>query len=79
MPTTEEILNNLVWLVNALDEDALGDVQDIPFLEMAQVVTISPPRLSSSTTERSRRKHVRPRYPTSMKNAFAMRLSKQRN
>ena len=79
MPATEEILNNVVWLANALDEDALGDVQDIPFLEMAQAVTISPPRLRSSTIEWSRRKYVRPRYPTSMKNAFAMWLSRQRN
>jgi hypothetical protein len=34
--STEELLDNVVWLVNALDDAALAEVQDIPFLEMAR-------------------------------------------
>ena len=72
MLSTEEILNNVVWLVDALDEDALDDVQDIPLLEMAQAVTISPSQRGNSRPQPVRRKRVRPRYPTSMKAALIM-------
>ena len=41
MCSTEEILSNVVWLVNALDEEGLSAVQDVPFIEMAKSVSIS--------------------------------------
>jgi hypothetical protein len=43
MQKTEEILQNVIWLVDAFDDEALEEVQDIPFLEMAKVVSIAPP------------------------------------
>ena len=42
MHSAIEILKNVVWLINALDDQALGEVQDLPFLEMAKDVTITP-------------------------------------
>jgi hypothetical protein len=38
----EEILENVVWLVNQYDDDALAKRQDLPFLELAKYVS---PRL----------------------------------
>jgi hypothetical protein len=43
MQKTEEILQNVIWLIDAFDDEALEEVQDIPFLEMAKVVSIAPP------------------------------------
>jgi len=67
MPTTNEILDNVVWLVNALNEDALNDVQDLPFLEMAQAISISQSSPKSAEGAQSLRKQVPPHYPTSMR------------
>jgi hypothetical protein len=64
MHSTDEILDNVVWLVSALDEEALAEVQDIPFLEMAKVVTIAPLPASFAPSSRALREHMRPRYPT---------------
>lgn len=74
MPTTNEILDNVVWLVNALDDEALNDVQDLPFLEMAQAITISRPLQKSSGAVQSPCKRVPPRYPTSMRNVKTVRM-----
>lgn len=74
MPTTNEILDNVVWLVNALDDEALNDVQDLPFLEMAQAITISRPLQKSSGAVQSPHKRIPPRYPTSMRNVKAVRM-----
>ena len=41
MRSTEEILGNVIWLIKALDDDALAEVQDLPFLEMAKDITIA--------------------------------------
>ncbi|MGE0825202.1 MAG: hypothetical protein AB7G75_15425 [Candidatus Binatia bacterium] len=41
MQTTEDILDNLLWLVESLDGDALRTVDDIPMLEMAKCVRIA--------------------------------------
>jgi hypothetical protein len=64
MHSTKEILNNVVWLVNALDDDALAEVQDIPFLEMAKVVTIAPLPAGFTPSARALRNRLRPQYPT---------------
>jgi hypothetical protein len=40
MRSTEEILGNVTWLIEALDDEALAEVQDLPFLEMAKGITI---------------------------------------
>src|SRR2546422_9904500 len=40
MRSTEEILGNVIWLIDALDDAALAEVQDLPFLEMAKDITI---------------------------------------
>ncbi len=40
MRSTEEILGNVTWLLDALDDEALAEVQDLPFLEMAKEITI---------------------------------------
>ncbi len=47
MQKTEEILQNVIWLIDACDDEALKEVQDIPFLEMAKVVSIAPRPLAS--------------------------------
>jgi hypothetical protein len=39
---TEEILENVAWLIDALDDTGLEEVQDIPFLEIAKAVSITP-------------------------------------
>jgi hypothetical protein len=62
--STEEILDNMVWLVDAFDEEALAEVQDIPFLELAKVVTIVPLSAGFALSSRALRKRIRPRYPT---------------
>lgn len=41
MTNTNEILSNVAWLVDALDDDGLHEVRDLPFLEMAKVVRIA--------------------------------------
>jgi hypothetical protein len=41
MRSTEEILGNVIWLIDALDDDALAEVQDLPFVEMAKNITIA--------------------------------------
>ena len=41
MRSTKEILGNVIWLIKALDDDALAEVQDLPFLEMAKDITIA--------------------------------------
>ena len=41
MRSTEEILGNVIWLIDALDDEALAEVQDLPFLEMAKDITIA--------------------------------------
>lgn len=41
MRSTEEILGNVIWLIDALDDAALAEVQDLPFLEMAKDITIA--------------------------------------
>jgi hypothetical protein len=40
MRSTEEILGNVIWLIEALDDEALAEVQDLPFVEMAKDITI---------------------------------------
>jgi hypothetical protein len=59
MHSTEEILGNVIWLIEALDDEALAEVQDLPFVEMAKEITIvsvssSAPRVGSRTPERSK-------------------------
>jgi hypothetical protein len=45
MRNAEEILENVVLLISLLDDDALEEVQDLPFLEMAKDVSVTrPPR-----------------------------------
>ena len=39
--STEEILGNVIWLIEALDDAALAAVQDLPFVEMAKDITIA--------------------------------------
>jgi len=39
--STDEILGNVIWLIDALDDAALAEVQDLPFLEMAKDITIA--------------------------------------
>ena len=41
MLNTDEILGNVVWLIDALDDEVLNEVHDIPFLEMAKAVRIA--------------------------------------
>ena len=41
MRSTEEILGNVIWLIEALDDAALAAVQDLPFVEMAKDITIA--------------------------------------
>lgn len=64
MYSTEEILTNVAWLVNALDEEALAEVQDIPLLEMAKAVTVTPLPADFTPSSRAFRALMRPRYPT---------------
>jgi hypothetical protein len=73
MHTAEQILDNVIWLVNALGDDALRDVQDIPMLEIARAVTIAPVRQRGAGPAQPARTRVRPRYPTSMTAALAIR------
>ena len=64
MHGTEEILANVAWLVNLLDDEALATVQDIPFLEMARVVTITPSPSGFVPSSKALRERWRPRYPS---------------
>ncbi len=41
MRNAEEILENVVALISLLDDDALEEVQDLPFLEMAKDVSVA--------------------------------------
>jgi hypothetical protein len=41
MRSAEEILENVVLLIGLLDDDALEEVQDLPFLEMAKDVSVT--------------------------------------
>jgi hypothetical protein len=65
MPETTEILDNVIWLVNAFADEALGDIHDIPLLELAKAVTISPLPVSFASTSQTLERRVSPRYPTS--------------
>ncbi len=40
--STEEILENVALLIHFLDDAALVEVSDLPFLEMAKDVSITP-------------------------------------
>jgi hypothetical protein len=66
MLNTDEILSNVVWLVDALDDDVLREVQDIPFLEMAKAVRIARQPRRSVTPVRGRYQRMPVRYPTQM-------------
>ena len=41
MRSTKEILGNVIWLIEDLDGDALAEVHDLPFVEMAKDITIA--------------------------------------
>jgi len=66
MVSTDEILRNVVWLVDALDDDALCEVEDIPFLEIAKAVRISRQPARSVTPLHGRYQQMPVRYPTRM-------------
>jgi len=38
---TEEILENIVWLAELLDEEALRHLPDLPFLELEKSISIN--------------------------------------
>jgi hypothetical protein len=65
MPETTEILDNVIWLVNTLDDEALGDIREIPLLEMAKAVSIAPLPAGFASIAQALEKRTRPRYPTS--------------
>jgi len=54
MHRAEEILTNVAWLINNFDDEALEAVQDIPFLEMAKAVTITPSPVTPAPSSRTR-------------------------
>jgi hypothetical protein len=59
MRSTEEMLGNGIGLIDALDDEALAAVQDLPFVDMAKEITIAPvsssaPRVGSRTPGRSK-------------------------
>lgn len=54
MHRAEEILTNVAWLINKFDDEALEAVQDIPFLEMAKAVTITPSPVTPAPSSRTR-------------------------
>ena len=65
MHGAEEILSNVVWLIDSFDDEALEAVQDIPFLEIAKAVTITPSPVTSSPPSRVRyEKRIPFRYAT---------------
>lgn len=65
MPETTEILDNVIWLVNAFADEALGDIRDIPLLELAKAVTVSPLPVGFASTSQVLERRIPPRYPTS--------------
>jgi hypothetical protein len=69
MLTADEILGNVVWLVNAIEDEALEEVQDVFFLELAKVVTTSPlPR--DRRPAKAVQLRIRSPYPTTGKKAL---------
>lgn len=67
MLDTIEILENVIWLVNAFDDEALGEMQDIPLLEVAKSVTIAPLPAGFVSTSQALERRMPPRYPTNRK------------
>jgi len=67
MSDTEEILDNVIWLVEAFDEEALGEVGDIPLLEMAKSVAVAPLPVGFASAAQALEKRASPRYPTDRK------------
>lgn len=65
MPETTEILDNVIWLVNAFADEALSDIRDIPLLELAKAVTVSPLPVGFTSTSQILERRISPRYPTS--------------
>jgi hypothetical protein len=51
--STEEILENVALLVSFLDDTALVEVSDLPFLEMAKEVSITPLAFPQNRTQHS--------------------------
>jgi hypothetical protein len=69
MHGAEAILSNVVWLIDNFDDEALEAVQDIPFLEMAKAVTVTPSPLTSAFSRRTLpRRHTPLWYSTIRKN-----------
>ena len=60
MHSTEEILGNVIWLIEALDDDALAEVQDLPFVEMAKDITIASVSSSAPRSAPARQGGPRP-------------------
>jgi len=67
MSNTEEILDNVIWLVEALADEALGEVDDIPLLEMAKSVAVAPLPVGFTSTAQALERRAAPRYPTGRK------------
>jgi len=67
MSETTEILDNVIWLVNTLDEEALGAIGEIPLLEMAKAVSAAPLPAGFVVTSQALEKRTLPRYPTNKK------------
>jgi hypothetical protein len=67
MHRTDEILSNIVWLIDSFDEEALEAVQDIPFVEMAKTVKITPPPVASNFPSRPRYKKYVPSWRSTIK------------
>ena len=64
MSDAKEILDNVIWLVEALNEEALGEVGDIPLLEMAKSVVVAPLPVGFTSAAQSLEKRALLRYPT---------------
>ena len=67
MSNTEEILTNVIWLVEAFDEKALGEVGDLPLLEMAKWVAVAPLPTGFAFAAQALERRTPPRYPTDRK------------
>jgi hypothetical protein len=56
----EEILENVVWLVNQCDDEALARRRDLPFLELAKYVSSRVPLRGDQGQEAERRHTSQP-------------------
>jgi len=74
--TPEEILENIVQLSELLDDEALKEITDLPFIELAKAISINRPKAEllqgvANETKEKRRRMLPHRYSSRIRKRAA--------